>query len=872
MKKQARGRARNHLLLRVAAGAFAIGSMAVAPPAMAQGTSAQFRIPAQPLADALLQISRQGGVDVTAPETLTRGRTAPAISGQMTPREALSRALAGSGLRFRAAGRNGFVIEGSPAPGEGQADGTPAEDEGAEIRVTGTRIRGQDPVGSPISRYSRSDIERTGAANVEQFLSTVPQTYGGGRSQDVNAYATTESGDNNTYGSSVDLRGLGLGSTLVLVDGRRVSLSGQAEYVDVSMIPVSAIERIDILTDGASAIYGSDAVAGVVNIITRRDYRGAQTIFRIGGTTRGGGEEMLASQSYGAGWGSGNLLLSYEYYDRNQITSGQRDLANRPPRNPLEPGQQRHSGRASIRQNLSPDISAFGTLAYSHRDTRYGIFDTNDVRIAANVDQFDGSAGINATLLRGWTAEIVGSTSRTYNLSTTNILDLDQTSRSSFEYTIDGVEGSISGALFETPSGPVRFAAGGAFRTESLQSRFGDATTFTAISGRQRSNVGSIYAEAVAPLFGRTPGGLPRLQLSAAGRFDHYSQFGGSINPKLGFAWNMSDHLRLRGSFGTSFRAPTLQQSDVRNNNIALSNRPNTRFGGTARFIALQGSDPDLGPETATTWTAGLDLDLRSSIGFSAQVTYFSNSYRNRIASISAAQILQIYDDPYTGTRIRRGEVSETEFNTRAAEILSNPEGLLLFGCNRGSQIAGPCSEPVGNFLAILDRRLRNLSATKDQGIDVALQQHVETSIGIFDLSLSGSYLFQLEKQLTATAPTIDVVDTYLNPVDLRIRLVGIWRRAGWEVSASASYYDSYVNNVVSPVARIDSWTIADLNIRYDLGHASPALAGSSITLNVTNVFDNVPPFVVDPIGINYDPANANAVGRTVSLQFRRDW
>ncbi|MCV6628212.1 MAG: TonB-dependent receptor plug domain-containing protein, partial [Cellvibrionaceae bacterium] len=116
-------------------------------------------------------------------------------------------------------------------------------------------------------------------------------------------------------------------STLVLVNGRRVAASGQfGDFVDISNIPAAAIERVEILKDGASALYGSDAVGGVVNFVLKRSLDAPVTRINIGGTTQGGGDQLQLSHAFGLDWDGGNALLGVEYYDRGNVEVTQRDV------------------------------------------------------------------------------------------------------------------------------------------------------------------------------------------------------------------------------------------------------------------------------------------------------------------------------------------------------------------------------------------------------------------------------------------------------------------------------------------------------------------------------------------------------------------
>ncbi len=179
-----------------------------------------------------------------------------------------------------------------------------ADEEGADkverIEVTGSRIKRTDMEGpSPVQSIGKEDIANMGYDNLQQLLERMPVAGNGTFSTRGNNQDSTANG-----GAAVSLRGLGPDATLVLINGRRVAISAFAEsitnsFVDINSIPVSAIERIDILKDGASAIYGSDAVAGVVNVILKKDIDGIEVNLGYGATTGPSHEETTASLVWG---------------------------------------------------------------------------------------------------------------------------------------------------------------------------------------------------------------------------------------------------------------------------------------------------------------------------------------------------------------------------------------------------------------------------------------------------------------------------------------------------------------------------------------------------------------------------------------------
>src|SRR6266478_8626583 len=148
-----------------------------------------------------------------------------------------------------------------------------------EIVVTGSHIRGLEAAGSKLIVIGRDQIDASGYGSVAGVMSTVTQNF-----NRANAAKSYPDFFNLSHGAEVQLRGLGGGTTLTLVNGQRQAASGwQGSFTDVSSIPLSAIERIEILPEGSSAMYGSDAIGGVVNIILRKDFEGIEA--RVRGST-----------------------------------------------------------------------------------------------------------------------------------------------------------------------------------------------------------------------------------------------------------------------------------------------------------------------------------------------------------------------------------------------------------------------------------------------------------------------------------------------------------------------------------------------------------------------------------------------------------
>lgn len=295
-----------------------------APSAAYAQANYSFNMPAQDLGRALRTVARRTGANVVFDPASVRGRRAAALSGSFSASQAMERLLAGSGLEAHLTSGGSWVVSSSGEPGAGSAA---AENEVAEqpIVVTGTRIRGVGAsAGTYVRTINRQEIDRAGYGSVHEYIETIPQHFGGGAIEDV----VGGSFENFSRATSVNLRGLGNSATLTLLNGRRLPTAGlNGDFQDISSIPTAALARIEILADGASAIYGADAVAGVVNVILREDYEGAETRVRYGSVTQGSMDEVTVGQTFGTRWATGNILLSYEFYDRDALPASERRLA-----------------------------------------------------------------------------------------------------------------------------------------------------------------------------------------------------------------------------------------------------------------------------------------------------------------------------------------------------------------------------------------------------------------------------------------------------------------------------------------------------------------------------------------------------------------
>jgi outer membrane receptor protein involved in Fe transport len=196
-----------------------------------------------------------------------------------------------------------------------------AADEPQEVIITGSRIsRASDfESPSPVVTVGHEAIEKSGYNNLQQLMERIPINGNGAFSTRGNNQDSTANG-----AASISLRGLGADATLVLVNGRRVAVSPFAEsvttnFVDINSIPVAAIDRVEVLKDGSSAVYGSDAVAGVINIVLRKDFTGFETSVGYGSVTDGPYDERTASAIWGTGDEDSNVTVIFDYFKNTTL-------------------------------------------------------------------------------------------------------------------------------------------------------------------------------------------------------------------------------------------------------------------------------------------------------------------------------------------------------------------------------------------------------------------------------------------------------------------------------------------------------------------------------------------------------------------------
>ncbi|WP_137897973.1 TonB-dependent receptor [Sphingomonas sp. 2SG] len=282
----------------------AIAIVMIASPALAQQRPVQVDIKAQSLGQALRTFGRQARIQLVFDEALLGNRIAPAVAGSMTVDAGLDRLLQGSGLTVARTSQGVYVINrgaaytpvamttqagaATVAP-QAAVPADPVTPDGADVIVTGSRIRSKNLVETaPVTSVGQAEIKLQSAFSVQEVLNRVPAI----KNSDTNL-------SNGNGRQQFDFHGLGTNRTLTLIDGQRI---GVTEGIDASVIPVGLIERVDLLTGGASAVYGSDAIGGVVNFVLRKNFEGVNANVNYGFYNADNSDNIAAQAARNAGF------------------------------------------------------------------------------------------------------------------------------------------------------------------------------------------------------------------------------------------------------------------------------------------------------------------------------------------------------------------------------------------------------------------------------------------------------------------------------------------------------------------------------------------------------------------------------------------
>ncbi|HUQ08734.1 MAG TPA: TonB-dependent receptor [Steroidobacteraceae bacterium] len=815
------------------------------------------------------------------------------------------------------------------------------EDEPTQtVIVTGSRISRPSDFGnsSPVDIIDREGIEKAGYANLQQLMEKNPSNGAGAFSTRGNNQDSTANG-----AASISLRGLGADATLVLVNGRRVAISPFAEsittnFVDINAIPVSAIERVEVLKDGASALYGSDAVAGVINIILRKDFEGLELSGSYGSTTESGYDEQNYSAVWGFGGEDNNVTFILDYFKNstlsntergslasaNQTALGGQDFRSSrgypgrffvtSPANPMgaitiDPGCPAGSVAGQtcvydfgIWNLLIPEAERGGLMMMAHQDfgdgmqlfvelaaqhnksmaqgaptpldegalltvpithpnnpyptataigiSRYRTVDAGPRQWNIETDNLRGVVGVKGKFAEwDWEAAVQRARSETdqsgdrsngwvrtdflqqqinagaYNpfggvQNPQGVIDQITTSlirRGKSEMTM--YDATISGALFDFRDDAVRMAAGIEYREESVEDvpddQFQRGLIFgtESVSASGERDILSAYVEVAVPL-------ATGLDLNVALRYDDYSDFGDTTNPKISLRYAPIESLAFRTSWGTGFRAPSLAQ-------IGLGPSQESRFfrdsfGCAINTVYCTSTDFNI------VFTGNPDLDAEESESFNFGVSWQEGGFT------ASADYWDITQDNKIDEAI--GFIYQQECNNQASTI-----------CVRGAPVGTDPLGPLSQINATFD----NINEQSAKGIDFEFGYRFDLGGGALALNLNYSKLLDFERiELGPVGDTVtrDLTGEYEYPED-RATLSADWDLEKFGVRAALNYIGSFqdlpdadfdtVPDYELDQRSVGSFTTLNLQGRYNVTDSM------KILLSVDNALDEAPPFAV---------------------------
>ncbi len=761
-----------------------------------------------------------------------------------------------------------------------------------DIIVTGSLIRGlpKEYVASPMFSYDQADIVHSGAGSVSEYMLTIPQNFTG----DLSEFATTGAGigsplgDATTYNqfdgfAGFALRGLASDATLTLLNGRRMPSVGLTEAPTVSTIPSMLIERIDIIPDGASATYGADAVAGVVNIVTRKPTSGLELQVRGATATRTGKEDVQISGLAGHSWGSGNVYGMAMYQKRSPFIGDPVDVSGEALQVTQLPNERLTDLYGGIQQDLGDLTFSIDASRFQRdRDSRQIFLDepafnrvfktrTTGVSIYNGVHwQGQGSTALDLTV----------DYHRTHTDGSSSRVGRPPSSRESTN-TLFVAELRGQTTLATLPGGPVLVAGGFQYRAETLRT---DATIFFNRNGGTRK-VKSVFGEVNVPIIGADQNVplIRSLTLSAAGRYEDLG-FDRTFSPKIGLRWQVDRSIALRGTYARSFLVPRFRSTigiaeqvsfglydykflDPKDQNPALP-------AGQALVMFRAGANPDLKTQKADTFTVGVDVTPTFIPNLTVKAGYYRVRISGRVGTPSPDDSLSVKDlqvfniaNP-TPAQVKQ-VIENPDVFRRFAEVPSINGGDLTFFDSAGQVPAALLSQ----VQLIADIRAQNFAVESTNGLDLDLAYRTKLFGGTAMVNLTGQYILGLDLKAGGST-AISRLDGYAKPADLRLNGTIAWGRGGVSIGSVVNYVDGFTDDRPDqPIRSVGSYTTASLFLSFDLGHLldAPLFADSQVQLVVANLFDRQPSRVIDGV-VGYDPynnpPNPRTVGVTVSKRF----
>jgi len=845
------------------------------------------------------------------------------------------------------------------------------------IEITGSSLRRVDAeTALPVTIIKAEDLIKQGVTSAEQAVARIASNQSlQGVSQSIGA---TTGGQ-----ATADLRGLGGNGnkTLVLLNGRRVANHAfDSGSVDLNAIPLAAIDRIEILRDGASAIYGTDAIGGVINFILRRDFQGIDVSVERQSPQKAGGDTDRATVA--AGFGSltknrFNVFGSVDYRKQKVVEAPQRSFAatgiiggdvtggtsgssfpgdidgfeptlptcappnsipnetgtacrydftrdidivpkndqltallrgafalpgdhvvaaeylraenNVTTRVAPQPSSHFISSTSPFRPAGSPAPRVVGTnpglgnvanwrqipagkrTSESETTTERwlieatGAFAGFDYRTALGNSKNKSTEGVTAgytlnSIIAGGVANGIINPFGPQTAAGSALIASAQASGAATigKGDVDFIDFRLNRDLFMLPAGPVAAAFGAEFRKEKFGFENTDLTAQLPSLGvdpdgdtKGDRDVKAAYVEMNFPI-------VRSLEMTLAARYDKYSDFGSTTNPKVGIRYQPVRQFLLRGSYNTGFRAPTLYEiyqpgsltftSDPYDDPVLCPGgvaAPGTSAGVVCGQQVLQRQGGPVGtgrpasalqPEKSKTHTIGIVVEPTDSI--TVGIDYWRISLENQINGLAEQAIFGNFAK-YQNRFFRCSQVS--------AAVRATIDACLNF----------PAFDPI----AFIDTPTENLGKLRTNGVDLSFNWRIgRTAYGNWGVTLDGTYVDKYEYQREIGGQYVQNAGVYADasPVFRWQHVASVnWSAGNWSAVFSNSYKTGYTDQ--DPTLHVGNYSTYNLNVTW------AAIRNLQLGLGVKNVFDTDPPVSVQGTTFQrgYDPRFTDPLGRT---------
>jgi iron complex outermembrane receptor protein len=890
-----------------------------------------------------------------------------------------------------AVGIYALTAAGARAQTAENAPGTsPSTDENAieEIVVTGTMIRGVAPVGSTVTGLSTQEIESTSSNNTQQILTNLPQNSSFNNLAQTLPAAGSLIGQTRVPISQPNLRNLpgcngsGTGAcTLVLIDGHRITPEGiQQQAVDPGVIPPNMIERVEVILDGNSAIYGSDAVGGVINFITKKKFSGVNATAHYGFA-----DNYItydADITGGQTWDTGSLIFAYTHGYHDPIYGADRDYVKSinwatgvptgltcdlsnvtvgfttyayPALTPganncdlskfstIYPSETRNNGFLNFSQEISHNVrfelngfytsqvqqASAGPLTgnttigptnpyyeaipgvpgtpsqgvqFSMGSVYGNHFGTQDTKIQAgqltptlivewggweirtlftygrSITSYDNVSVNPNTLAAAASGTSLSTALNPYNIAATRNTALFGTlyfhDRGQGVNQFTNFRSIADGKLFSLPGGDVHAAIGVEYTNDDFSTYTTNpvSTLPTATYGASQQ-AQSIFGEAYVPIVGKNNRflAMDTLELSISGRYDHYPEIGGKFDPKFGLVYGPIDWIKIRGSWGTSFDAPSatdkaraLPQLQTIGSfplvpALAGIFTPAGTFypPGLNALLLLTGTAPNLKPQSSTNWSIGGDIDPPFVPHLTLSGSYYNIFFKDIIGlptvAGNQAPLFNNYPELYEYNAAGLTPAQLAPFISQAP--LTGPATVAQAAAN-GQRL-----------IEWIDGRVRNLGSAQLEGLDFSANYAMKTRFGAVDGRFVGNYQLKNETRYAPASPSVNQLYAVGFP-NLNYSLTvgtNIDRfRAQVDWDHTSGYRLNPALGVNPSQTHVDAYDAVNLFFRYDFD--GPGLAkGLALTLGINNVFDADPPVYKLNGGNGFSP-NIRTIGRLVQF------